>query len=190
MPHWTEIVNHLAVAPQYNGDTEDGESDDTEWLLSVYGKPSRSETESSTVSPEASAKCAICHKGPTRWEDHRLEGKACSTCARDHGLGPFSTPQPPRRPRQQNPGHGAGSAARSPWISWRGLLTSPAAEEVGREIGGRYSITEQERRIDSNDGQPYTWKETLDYYTNKGWYVFEVKEHWNKLNRASPSFYV
>ena len=67
-------------------------------------------------------------------------------------------------------------------------MTSPAAEEVGREIGGRYSITEQERRIDSNDGQPYTWKETLDYYTTKGWYVFEVKEHWNKLNRASSSF--
>ena len=190
MPHWTEIVNRLAVAPQQTGDIEDGESDDAEWLLSVHGKPSRSEAESSTVSPEASAKCAICHKGPTRWEDHRLEGRACSTCARDHGLGPFSTPQPPRRPRQQNPGHGAGSAARSPWISWRGLLTSPAAEEVGREIGGRYSITEQERRIDSNDGQPYTWKETLDYYTTKGWYVFEVKEHWNKLNRASPSFYV
>ena len=190
MPHWTEIVNRLAVAPQHTGDTEDGESDDVEWLLSVHGKPSRSEAEGSTVSPEASAKCAICHKGPTRWEDHRLEGKACSTCARDHGLGPFSTPQPPRRPRQQNPGHGAGSAATSPWISWRGLLTSPAAEEVGREIGGRYSITEQERRIDSNDGQPYTWKETLDYYTTKGWYVFEVKEHWDKLNRASHILYV
>ena len=95
-----------------------------------------------------------------------------------------------RRPPQQIQGHAAGSAARSPWTSWRGLLTSLAAEEVGREIGGRYSITEKERRIDSNDGQPYTWKETLDYYTNKGWYVFEVKEHWNKLNRASHIFYV
>ena len=83
-----------------------------------------------------------------------------------------------------------GSAAGSPWISWRGLLTSSAAKEVGREIGGRYSITEKERRIDPYDGQPYTWKETLDYYTNKGWYVFEVTEHWKKLNLADSSFEV
>ena len=119
-----------------------------------------------------------------------MAGRTCSTCARDHGLGPFPTPQPPRRQRQQNQGHSTGSTASAPWISWRGLLTSPAAEDVGREIGGRYSITEHERRIDFNDGQAYTWAEIQDYYTNRGWYVFEVRDHWNKLNRARPSFIV
>ena len=190
MPHWTEIVNHLAVAPQYNGDTEDGESDDTEWLLSVYGKPSRSETASSTASPEASAKCSICRNGPNRWEDHRLEGRACSTCASDRGLGPFAIPQPPRRQQRHTRGYATGSTGSSQWTSWHGMTTSAVAEEVGREVGGLYSIKELERRIDFNDGKAYIWEEVRDYYTSRGWYVYQARDHWNALKLARPHFVV
>ena len=119
-----------------------------------------------------------------------MAGRTCSTCARDHSLGPFATSQPSRRQQQQPQGPATGSTASSPWISWRGLLTSPAAEEVGREIGGKYSITEHERRIDFNDGQAYTWAEIQDYYTNRGWYVYEARDHWNTLNLARPHFIV
>ena len=171
LPHWTEIVNRLTSASaQSAADTEDGESDDAEWLLSVHGQPSGSGADRDTTSAHASAQCVICHNGTDRWADHRLTGRTCSTCASDRGLGPFAIPQPPRRQQQHTQGYVTGSTASSPWISWRGLLTSPAAEDVGREIGGKYSIKEHERRIDFNDGQAYTWAEVRDYYTNRGWY--------------------
>ena len=191
LPHWTEIVNRLTSASaQSAADTEDGESDDAEWLLSVHGKPSGSGADRDTTSAHASAQCVICHNGTDRWADHRLVGRTCSTCASDRGLGPFAIPQPPRRQQQHTRGHATGSTGSSQWTAWQGTTTSAVADEVGREVGGRYSIKELERRIDFNDGQAYTWAEIQDYYTTRGWYVFEVRDHWNKLKRARPSFYV
>ena len=55
LPHWTEIVNRLAVASQSTADTEDGESDDAEWLMSVHGQPSGSEADRATASAHAPA---------------------------------------------------------------------------------------------------------------------------------------
>ena len=37
-PHWTQIVNHiLSASTQEAADTDDGDSDDAEWLMSVHG---------------------------------------------------------------------------------------------------------------------------------------------------------
>ena len=119
-----------------------------------------------------------------------MPGGTCSTCASNRGLGPFAIPQPPRRQQQHTRGYATGSTGSSPWTSWRGLTTSAAAEEVGREVGGRYSIKELERRIDFNDGKAYTWKEVLDYYTNQGWYVYQVKDHWKAMKPARSHYLV
>jgi len=61
---------------------------------------------------------------------------------------------------------------------------------VGREIGGKYSVIEQERRIDFHDGQAYTWKDFLDYYLSRGWYVYQVKDHWNASKPARLHYIV
>ena len=61
---------------------------------------------------------------------------------------------------------------------------------MGREIGGRYSIFEQERRTDFNDGQAYTWKEFLDYYLSQGWYVYQVKDHWKAMKPVRSHYLV
>ena len=70
------------------------------------------------------------------------------------------------------------------------MTTSAVADEVGREVGGLYSIKELERRIDFYDGKAYVWEEVRDYYTNRGWYVYEARDHWNMLNHARPSLIV
>ena len=190
MPHWTEIVNHLAVRPHPTRDTDEGDSDDAEWLTAVHGNPDDPEADRGIASAHASTSCVICRKGINRWADHRVAGRTCSTCASNRGLGPFATPQPSRPYQRQTQGRATGSAAGIPWTSWRGLLTSPAADDVGREIGGRYSIVEQERRTDFNDGQAYTWKEFLDYYLSQGWYVYQVKDHWKAMKPARSHYLV
>ena len=45
-------------------------------------------------------RCAICHNGPGRWQDHRYNGRICSTCGSDGGLGPFEIHQPARSERE------------------------------------------------------------------------------------------
>ena len=50
-------------------------------------------------------------------------------------------------------------------------------DEVGREVGGRYSIKELERRIVFNDGKAYVWEEVREYYTSRGWFVYQARDH-------------
>ena len=65
------------------------------------------------------------------------------------------------------------------------------ADEVGREVGGRYSIKELERRIDPHDGKAYVWEEYCEYYTKQcGWFVFQALEVWNELELARPHLLV
>ena len=60
---------------------------------------------------------------------------------------------------------------------------------MGREVGGRYSIKELERRIDPHDGEAYVWEEYREYYTKQcGWFVFQALEAWNELELARPLF--
>ena len=137
MPHWTEIVNRLAVRPCQTADTDEGDSDDADWLRSVLGRPHDQEADRDTASVNASISCAICGNGPNRWADHRIAGKTCSTCASDRGLGPFSPSHQAQPDPRQSQGRATRSAAGIPWTTCQGLLTSPAAQEVGREIGGK-----------------------------------------------------
>ena len=63
--------------------------------------------------------------------------------------------------------------------------------EEGIEVGGpNYSIRELERRIDFNDGKAYVWEEVRDYYTNRGWFFFQARDHWNTLELARPHYRV
>ena len=51
-------------------------------------------------------------------------------------------------------------------------------------------MKELERRIDFNDGKAYVWEEVRDYYTSRGWYVYQARDHWNALELARPHFVV
>ena len=185
-PHWTQEPSLALVA----ADAEDGDSDDAEWLMSIHGQPDSSREDRDTTSAHAAAQCVICHNGPSRWQDHRLPGRTCSTCASDRGLGPFAIPRPPRRQQQHTRGHATGSTGSPQWTSWHGMTTSAVEDEVGRQVGGRYSIKELERRIDFNDGKAYVWEEVRDYYTSRGWSVYQARDHWNALKLARPHFLV
>ena len=62
---------------------------------------------------------------------------------------------------------------------------------AGIEVGGRYSIRELERRIDSNDGKAYVWEEFCEYYTRRrGWFVYQARAAWDALEIARPHFLV
>ena len=65
------------------------------------------------------------------------------------------------------------------------------AEDAGIEVGGRYSIRELERRIDSNDGNAHVWEEFCEYYTRRrGWSVYQARAFWGSLEIARPHFLV
>ena len=65
------------------------------------------------------------------------------------------------------------------------------SEDAGIEVGGRYSIRELERRIDSNDGKAYDWEVFCEYYTRRrGWFVYQARAFWDSLEIARPHFQV